>query len=132
MEEPSEKNEFHFNQERARQDALRDLLAAAAGGQDIGEHVEQVKKMLTLGYDTEDNRNAMDRLQFTHAGKLNRQGLCVGDPPVLLSDILWMIEGMKMPSEVHADFPHLKKCDWEAAIRTIMLILTTYELLGSE
>lgn len=128
MEEPSTADDFYFKQDKARQNALRDLMEAAAAGKETDEALKQVKHMLTLGYDTEDNRNAMDRLKFAKAGKFPSLGLTVGEPPVLLSDILWTVEGMPIPNEVQTSFPQLKQDEWEAAIRTIILILTTYEV----
>ncbi|WDI44229.1 hypothetical protein [Bremerella sp. P1] len=128
MEEPSRINEFQFQLDKTKQDALRQLLEAAASGKDTEEPLKLVKQKLTEGADTDGNHEAMDLLKFVQADNPKSMGLSVGDPPVLLSDILWTIEGMEMPSEVQADFPHLKEHDWNAALRVMMLILSTYDL----
>lgn len=116
--------------DRDAREALQNLIEAAIAKHDPSMHLEAFKRaILVSGFFTQENMEAVADLSFSKGCDYSRSwGLCVGEPAVLLSDILHPLEEETIPDCVTKKYPLLTQREWESAIRIVVMILSSHEL----
>jgi hypothetical protein len=116
--------------DRDVREALCNLIEGAIRDDESRKNLEILQQAILIkGFFTDDNQKAIDDLRFSQGRDYSRSwGLCVGDPGVLLSDIVHLLEEERIPDCVATKHPHLTQREWESAMRIVMMILSSFEL----
>jgi len=93
-----------------------------------------LKAFLEYAGDTPDNAEAAKlveygtvKQEYLISGSKQTLGLKLKDKPVMLSDIMNVVENCPLPAQVKRQFPDLSAREWAAATRLITVILAALE-----
>jgi hypothetical protein len=93
---------------------------------------EVTRIFLDISSETPDNLNCRDHIEYgvveeKHSSPGKTYGLKVKSKPILLSDVMNIIENLALPKEVQEYFPDLTENEWDAVTRMITMILLAIE-----
>ncbi|MGK4580367.1 hypothetical protein [Kitasatospora sp. HPMI-4] len=119
-----------------RADRARFRTALWAIGEQWGTAPEQlaeevVSGLLAFAPKTPGNLAASQQLDVSvEEDEFGRSdlGLCLKDYGVRLDHVLWLADGLRLPEQVHDQWPDLTQHEWDCALRITKLILSA---LGS-
>lgn len=91
-----------------------------------------MKAFLNFGSETDDNMNCFRHVEY---GRVDgpvwrpnpRYGLKLKGKQILLSDVIHMVEDLKLPSEIGEKYPDLTEAEWSAITRMATMVLLAFE-----
>jgi len=89
-----------------------------------------MKAFLEFGSETPDNVNCYNHIEYglTHDWRSRAVwGLKLKGKNLLLSEVMNVVENLKLPNEVSKEFPELTNSEWEAITRMVTMLLIALE-----
>ena len=118
-------------EEHELRESLQFMVEAAEAGSDLSEPLRAFKQaFLRAGLNTEENRAAVGRLDFSaaHAGNVTSTELRLVPSRISLGEVLNCLEKMNRPDPIRSQLPALSEDEWRAALRATTMILCAFQV----
>lgn len=91
-----------------------------------------MKAFLAFGSETDDNMNCFRHVEYGRVdngvcGPKRTYGLKVKGKKILVADVIYLVENLKIPNEVGERYPDLTEDEWSAITRMATMILLAFE-----